>query len=80
MLDELSHDPARGLHPEREWRDVEEQQVLCLLQLHPLKDGCLQNSFVGDSFVGLDALAQFLTVEDVLEQLPDLEDTGGAVN
>lgn len=37
-------------------------------------------SSIGHSFVWVDALVQFLSIEEILEQLLDLGDTGGAAN
>ena len=33
---------------------------------------------IGNSLIGVDALVQFLSVEEILEELLDLRDTGGA--
>lgn len=39
-----------------------------------------RTSSIGHSLIGVDALVQFLSIEEILEQLLDLGDTGGAAN
>ena len=40
----------------------------------------LHSSAVGNGLIGVDALAQLLAVEEVLQELLDLGDTGGAAH
>jgi hypothetical protein len=52
-------------------QEVDQQQV-------PLQATYLHCSTVGNSLIGIDGLAQLLAVEEVLEHLLHLGDTGGA--
>ncbi|OAY83273.1 NAD-specific glutamate dehydrogenase [Ananas comosus] len=78
--DEDGHDAAGGLEAEGERRDVEEEQVLHLLVALAAEDGGLDSGPVGDGLVGVDALAELLAVEEVLQELLHLGDAGGAAD
>merc|ERR1719482_1412677 len=63
-LDKCSHDASRGLQSERERSHVQEKQVLQRLGLiRSGQNGCLHRCAVRDRLVGIDGLAEFLSVE-----------------
>mmetsp|Transcript_14351 Transcript_14351/g.28331 ORF Transcript_14351/g.28331 Transcript_14351/m.28331 type:complete len:716 (+) Transcript_14351:183-2330(+) len=76
-LDELGHDTASSLDTEREGGHVEEEEVLGLLRVDTGEDGSLHGGAVGHGLVGVDRLVELLAVEEVLEELLHLGDTGG---
>nr|CAB3501256.1 unnamed protein product [Digitaria exilis] len=76
--DQNGHDAPGSLQAERERRDVEQKQVLHLLVALAGEDGGLDGGAVRDGLVGVDALAELLAVEEVLQQLLHLGDAGGA--
>ena len=80
-LDERGHDTSRSLESEREGRDIEEEKVVQLLRgASRSEDGSPHGGTVCDSLVGVDVLARFFAVEEVLEKLLDLGDAGRAAN
>mmetsp|Transcript_8363 Transcript_8363/g.13275 ORF Transcript_8363/g.13275 Transcript_8363/m.13275 type:complete len:629 (+) Transcript_8363:30-1916(+) len=79
-LDELRHHTASGLDTERERGNVEQEEILRLLRVNAGKDSSLHGSAVRDSLIGVDALVELLSVEEVLEERLDLGDTGGATD
>ncbi|URE40790.1 NAD-specific glutamate dehydrogenase [Musa troglodytarum] len=79
-LNQHSHDSPRRLEPERERSDVQQEEVLYLLVALATQDGSLDCSAVGDGLVGVDALAQLLAVEEVLQQLLHPRDSCGSTD
>eukprot|EP00037_Helgoeca_nana_P026083 m.292930 g.292930 ORF g.292930 m.292930 type:complete len:688 (+) comp27130_c3_seq9:38-2101(+) len=79
-LDERSHDTASSLEAHRQRGDVEEQEILDLLGRVTLEDRGLHGGTVGHSLVRVDRLVELLAVEEVLEELLDLRDPGGATD
>ncbi|TVU19701.1 hypothetical protein EJB05_35868, partial [Eragrostis curvula] len=78
--DQHGHHTTGGLQTQGQRRDVEQQQVLHFLVALAAEDGGLDSGAVRHGLVGVDALAELLAVEEVLEQLLHLGDTGGAAN
>mmetsp|Transcript_7566 Transcript_7566/g.19588 ORF Transcript_7566/g.19588 Transcript_7566/m.19588 type:complete len:663 (-) Transcript_7566:132-2120(-) len=78
--DKHSHHTTSSLQTQGQRRDVQQQQVLDLLRGLTRQDGSLHSSTVCDGLVGVDALAQLLAVEEVLQKLLHLGDTGGAAH
>ncbi|KAF3791349.1 NAD-specific glutamate dehydrogenase [Nymphaea thermarum] len=70
--DEHCHDSAGSLETQAERRDVEEEEVLHLLVALTAQDGRLDGGAVGDGFIGIDALAELLPIEEILQQLLNL--------
>merc|ERR1719341_855670 len=79
-LDERGHNTSSGLDTERQRCNVEQQKVGDSLTGVAGKDSGLHSSSVGNSFVGIDRLVQLLAVEEVLQELLDLGDPGGATD
>ena len=79
-LDERRHDAAGRFDAERQWRHVEEQQVLHGLGLVAVEDGRLDGGAVGHRLVRIDRLVQFFAVEEVLQQFLDLGDARRAAD
>jgi len=79
-LDQLGHDPSRGLDSERQRGNIEQQDVAgsSLLNIRTTEDGGLDSGSEGDGLVGVDGLAGLLAVEELLDHLLDLGDAGGA--
>ncbi|EJY57529.1 AAEL016995-PA [Aedes aegypti] len=77
-LDQNAHDTSGSFDTERQWSNVKQQQVLHFFGLVSVQDSGLNSSAVGDGFIGIDRLVQLLAVEEVLEELLYLGDTGGS--
>ncbi|GJN31061.1 hypothetical protein PR202_gb19415 [Eleusine coracana subsp. coracana] len=75
--DERRHHAAGSLQPQRQRRDVEQKQVLHLLVALAAEDGGLHGGAVRHGLVRVDALAELLAVEEVLEELLHFGDPGG---
>uniref|UniRef100_A0AAG5CQB1 Uncharacterized protein n=1 Tax=Anopheles atroparvus TaxID=41427 RepID=A0AAG5CQB1_ANOAO len=75
-LDQHRHNTAGRLDTERQRGHVEQQQILHLLRLVAVQDGGLDGGTVCDGLVRVDRLVQLLAVEEVLQQLLHLRDTG----
>eukprot|EP00850_Spirogloea_muscicola_P008182 SM000043S15810 [mRNA] locus=s43:262059:264126:- [translate_table: standard] len=78
--DEDRHDAASRLQAQTERRHVEQQQILDLLVAFARQDGGLHCRPVGNGLVWVDALAQLLAVEGVLQELLDLGDARRPAN
>ena len=79
-LDEGSHHATGGFDTERKGSDIEKQQVLDGLGLVTIEDGSLHGGTVSDGLIGVDGLVQLLAIEEVVQQLLDLGNTGGATD
>merc|ERR1719189_1584750 len=77
-LDEGGHHTASSLDTERERSHVQQEEAKDGLALVPSQDGGLDSGSVSHGLVGVDGLVQLLPVEEVLQQLLDLGDPGGA--
>merc|ERR1712018_770608 len=77
-LDEGGHHTASSLDTERQGSHIQQEKVRDGLALVSSEDGGLDSGSVGHGLVGVDGLVQLLPVEEVLEQLLDLGDPGGA--
>ena len=77
-LDEAGHHAARGLDTQGQRRHVQQQQVRHGLGGVAGEDGGLHRGAVRHGLVRVDGLVQLLAVEEVLQQLLDLGDPGGA--
>ncbi len=71
------HDTTSGLQTHGEGGHVQQQLVLHLLAALTAEDSCLHSGAICNRLVRVDALAQLLAVEEVLQQLLYLGDTGG---
>uniref|UniRef100_A0A1I8I9W5 Secreted protein n=1 Tax=Macrostomum lignano TaxID=282301 RepID=A0A1I8I9W5_9PLAT len=65
-LDEGRHHAASGLDAERQWRHVQQQEVLHRLGLVAVQNGGLDGGAVGDGLVRVDRLVELLAAEEVL--------------
>ena len=75
-IDELGHDAAEGLDPERQRGHVEEQDVLDVTGKH----ACLDGRADPDDLVGVHALVRLLAVEHRLDRLDDGRHAGHAAD
>merc|ERR1711931_467975 len=75
-LDQAGHDSSSGLNTKRQWSNIEKQEVRDGLAGISCEDGSLDSSSISNSFIRVDGLVQLLAVEEVLEQLLDLRDSG----
>ncbi|GER51585.1 NAD-specific glutamate dehydrogenase [Striga asiatica] len=69
--DQNSHDTPSRLQTERKRRDVEQQKLLNFLVPFTRQNGRLHCGPVSDGLVRVDALAELLPVEEVLQKLLD---------
>merc|ERR1719310_1805199 len=60
--------------------DIEYANTFDLLVLDTIKHGSLNSSSLGDGFIGVDALVESLSVEEVRDEGLDLGDTGGSTD
>merc|ERR1719434_221894 len=79
-LDERGHHSPSSLNTQRQRSNIQEQQVRYGLGGVSSEDGGLDSSSIGHSLVRVDALVQLLAIEEVLQQLLDLGDSGGSSN
>merc|ERR1712232_149959 len=77
-LDEGGHHATSSLDTERQRSHVQQEKVRDGLALVSSEDGGLDSGTVGHGLVRVDGLVELLPVEEVLEQLLDLGDPGGA--
>merc|ERR1712018_136679 len=78
--DEDGHDTASGLNALGERGDIEKEEVLDLLGALTGEDGGLDGGTISDGLIGVDRSVELLAIEEVLEHLLDLGDTGGATD
>ena len=79
-LNDGSHDTSNSLDTERQWRNIDEKNVLSLLGGLSAKNTTLDGSTVGNGLVWVDASVRLFAVEEVLNELLDLGDTSGSTN
>ena len=79
-LDQRGHHTASGLNTKRERSHVQQEEVAHHLGGVTTQDGGLDSGSVGHGLVRVDGLVQLLPVEEILEQLLDLGDPGGAAD
>ena len=79
-LDDGCHDTSDSLDTEGQRSDIDEKNILGLLVGLSSENTALDGSTVSDSLIWVDASVRFLAVEEVLDELLDLRDTGGASN
>src|SRR5699024_1866457 len=79
-LDERGHDSTSSFDTQREWGNIEQQQILHGLGLVTVENGSLHSGTIGDGLIGVDRLVQLLAVEKVLEQFLDFGNTGGTTD
>merc|ERR1719391_1470152 len=79
-LDQAGHDSTSCLNTKRQWSNIEKQKVRDGLTGVSCEDGSLDSSSISNSFIRVDGLVQLLAVEEVLEQLLDLRDSGRSSN
>merc|ERR1719311_575746 len=75
--DELGHDAANGLDPERKRRHVEEEKVRAAFTG---ENAGLDRSAVCHGLVRVDSTVRLLAVEEVLDERLHLRDAGGAAD
>merc|ERR1712232_1438152 len=77
-LDERGHHTAGSLDTERQRSHIKQEKVRDGLARVSSEDGGLDSGSVGHGLVRVDGLVQLLPVEEILEELLDLGDPGGA--
>jgi DNA primase large subunit len=73
---ENSHDTTSSLETKGERSNIEQEDIVKLLVLDTSEDGSLDGSTISNSLIRVDRLVELLTIEEVLEELLDLGDTG----
>lgn len=79
-LNDLGHDTACRLNTQRQWRNVNEENVFCHLALVAGKNGSLHGSAVSNGLVGVDRLARLLATKELADELLHLRDTSGTTD
>merc|ERR1719423_85326 len=79
-LDEGSHHTTSSLNTHRQGSDIQQEQVLHSLGLVTRQDSSLHSSTVSNSLIWVDGLVELLAIEEILQKLLDLRDTGRASN
>lgn len=74
--DEDSHDLTSSFDTHGKGGNVEKEDVLDVFGSRTSQDSSLDGSTVSDGFIGVDGSVGFLTVEEFLDKLDDLGDTG----
>lgn len=78
---ELGHHTTSSLDTERQWRDVEQQDLVGGLRASiTAKDSSLDSGTVGNSLIRVDGLVGLLAVEVVGDELLDTRNTSGATD
>ena len=79
--DKRGHDTSSGLDTEGKRGNIEKKKLVELgASAAAGKNGGLDGGTVGDSLIGVDGLAELLAVEELLEHLLDLGNTGGTTD
>mmetsp|Transcript_21891 Transcript_21891/g.44855 ORF Transcript_21891/g.44855 Transcript_21891/m.44855 type:complete len:367 (-) Transcript_21891:120-1220(-) len=79
-LDELLHQPTCHLDTQRQGGNVEEEHVLHLLSALARHNGGLHSGPVSHGLVGVDVLAELLSIEEGLDQVLHLRNPCGATH
>merc|ERR1712212_545504 len=79
-LDEGSHHTSSSLNTHGQGSNIKEKEILNFIGGIASEDSSLNSSTIGNSFIGIDRFVQFLAIEEILEELLDLGDPGGATN
>jgi len=75
-LDDCAHHASANLDSEREWGDIDEEDVLCLFSCLTTEDTSLDSGTICDGLIWVNSLVGIFAIEVVLEQALDLWDTG----
>jgi len=75
---QLGHDTSGGLNTHGQGADVDQQNVRA--GLFSAQNTTLNGSTVSDGLVRVDTLGRLLSVEEILEKLLNLGNTGGTSN
>jgi hypothetical protein len=78
--DNLGHHSSDGLNTESKRGNIDEKKVLGLFGSLATEDSTLNSGTVSDSFVRVNTSVGFLAVEEFLNKLLDLGDTGRATD
>ena len=78
--DDLGHHAANSLNAQSEGGHIDEKQILGLFAGLASEDASLNSSAIGYSLVGVNSTVGFLSIEEFLDELLHLGDTGGATN
>ncbi|BAS87091.1 Os03g0821150, partial [Oryza sativa Japonica Group] len=73
--DEHCHHTSRCLETKRQWSHIKEKKILHLLVPLSTKDSSLDGSTVCHSFIRVNALAEFLPIEEILQKLLNPRDS-----
>merc|ERR1719336_1939501 len=65
-LDQGCHHSSSGLNTKRKRSNIQEQDVTNLTGMISSQNGSLNCCSIGNSFIWIDGLIQFLTVEEIL--------------
>merc|ERR1719410_455778 len=79
-LDQGGHHSSGCLDTKRQRSNIKKQQIRNSFRGVSSEDGGLDSCSVGHSLIRVDRLVQFLSVEEVLEQLLDLGDSSRSSN
>lgn len=77
---DLGHDATNCLNTKSKRSHIDEEDVRGLFSGLTAEDASLDGGAVSDGLVGVDAAIWLLSIEEVLHQLLDLGDTGGATD
>lgn len=71
LLNDLGHDSAGSLNSQRQWGDIQQENLVQSLALFLVQYSGLNGSSVGNSLVWVDGSVQLLSVEELGQQLLD---------
>mmetsp|Transcript_63863 Transcript_63863/g.73238 ORF Transcript_63863/g.73238 Transcript_63863/m.73238 type:complete len:178 (-) Transcript_63863:964-1497(-) len=77
---DLSEDTTDGFDTQGQGSDIEQQNTTNSLIRFRSQDTSLNGSTIGNGFIRVNTSVGFLSVEEVLDQLLDLGDSGGTTN
>jgi len=78
--DQGSHDSTSSLDTQTKGSSIKDDNILDFLVLHSGEDGGLDGSTIGHSLIRIDTLVGFLSIEELLNHVLDLGDTGRTTN
>jgi hypothetical protein len=74
--DDLGHDTTDGLNTKSKWGNINKKEILGVFRLFTSENTTLDGSAVGNGFIWVDTSVWFLSVEEVLDELLNLWDSG----
>jgi len=79
-LNKGSHNTTSSFNTHREGSNIQKKDILDTFWTRVGKDGSLNGSTISNSLIGIDGSIGFLAIEEILDELDNLGDTGRTTN